>query len=171
MISKRAFMVGFGLVALTACSSPSSSNASKFRSYDGPPVTRVQVLKGKRKMHLLSDERLLKEYDFELGFAPSGDKSFEGDGRTPEGAYLIDRRNPNSSFYLSLGISYPNARDRAFAQSIGKSPGGDIFIHGQPNLKGKRGPDWTAGCVAIRNKEMRLLYAMVKNGTVIDIFP
>ena len=169
MISKRAFMVGFGLVALTACSS-SSSNASKFRTYDGPPVTRVQVLKGKRKMHLLSDERLLKEYNFELGFAPSGDKSFEGDGRTPEGAYLIDRRNPNSRFHLSLGISYPDRDDIAYALANNLNPGGEIFIHGTPDFFSKD-KDWTYGCIAVTNDEMEEIYAMVRNGTPIYIYP
>jgi murein L,D-transpeptidase YafK len=114
---------------------------------------------------------LLKQYGVELGFGPKGHKQFEGDGKTPEGRYTIDRRNPNSSFYLSLGISYPNARDIAFAQEQGEEPGGDIFIHGQPNKFGKRGPDWTAGCIALSNKEMRQLYAMVNDGTTIDIFP
>ena len=64
---------------------------------------------------------------FDLGFAPIGDKFYEGDGRTPEGTYFIDRRNPNSKFHLSIGISYPNARDRAEAAALGKPPGGDIF--------------------------------------------
>jgi len=70
-----------------------------------------------------------------------------------------------------LGISYPNAEDIAFARSQGEEPGGDIFIHGQPNLLKPKGPDWTAGCIAVTNRQMRLLYAMVQNGTIIDIFP
>ena len=152
------------LLVLSACS-------SKFATYNGPKVTKLEIHKTQRILRVFHGNRLLKTYEVDLGFGAQGHKQVEGDGRTPEGRYTIDRRNPNSSFYLSLGISYPNARDRAFASSIGKSPGGDIFIHGQPNLKGKRGPDWTAGCIAIRNKEMRLLYAMVKEGTVIDIFP
>ncbi|RLJ52024.1 L,D-transpeptidase-like protein [Litoreibacter meonggei] len=152
------------LLILSACS-------SKFATYNGPEVTKLEIHKTQRILRVFHGNRLLKTYEVDLGFGARGHKQVEGDGRTPEGRYTIDRRNPNSSFYLSLGISYPNARDRAYARSIGKSPGGDIFIHGQPNLKGKRGPDWTAGCIAIRNKEMRLLYAMVKNGTVIDIFP
>jgi murein L,D-transpeptidase YafK len=115
--------------------------------------------------------RLLRQHSMALGFGSTGHKQFEGDGKTPEGRYTIDRRNPNSSFYLSLGISYPNARDRAYAAALGKEPGGDIFIHGQPNRTGSKGPDWTAGCIAISNKEMRELYAMVKDGTTIDIFP
>ncbi|WP_281856978.1 L,D-transpeptidase family protein [Litoreibacter halocynthiae] len=152
------------LLVLSACS-------SKFISYNGPEVTKVEIHKGQRLLKVFHGNRVLKTFDVDLGFGALGHKQFEGDGRTPEGRYTIDRRNPNSSFYLSLGISYPNEADRAYARTIGKSPGGDIFIHGQPNLKGKRGPDWTAGCIAIRNGEMRLLYAMVKNGTVIDIFP
>jgi murein L,D-transpeptidase YafK len=166
----KAFLFrGFVLLLLglvTACT-------SKFTTYDGPEVTRVLVLKEKRRMYLLHGQTVLKAYDFDLGFAPVGDKRVEGDGRTPEGRYFIDRRNPNSSFYLSLGINYPNARDIAEAQALGRPPGGDIFFHGQPNLdpRKRRGPDWTAGCIAITNKEMREMYAMVRNGTVVDILP
>ncbi|EPX77699.1 L,D-transpeptidase family protein [Litoreibacter arenae] len=134
-------------------------------------MTKLEIHKTQRVLRVFSGNRMLKSYPIDLGFGATGHKQFEGDGRTPEGRYTIDRRNPNSSFYLSLGISYPNDADRAFAESVGKSPGGDIFIHGQPNLKGQRGPDWTAGCIAIKNKHMRLLYAMVNDGTVIDIFP
>lgn len=152
------------LLILSACS-------SKFITYKGPEVTKLEIHKTQRVLRVFSGNRMLKSYPIDLGFGATGHKQFEGDGRTPEGRYTIDRRNPNSSFYLSLGISYPNDADRAFAESVGKSPGGDIFIHGQPNLKGQRGPDWTAGCIAIKNKHMRLLYAMVNDGTVIDIFP
>ena len=143
----------------------------QFISYSGPEVTKLEIYKSQRVLKVFNGDQVLKSYEIDLGFGAVGDKQFEGDGRTPEGRYTIDRRNPNSSFYLSLGISYPNADDRAYARSVGKSPGGDIFIHGQPNLGGKRGPDWTAGCIAIRNSEIRLLYAMVENGTVINIFP
>ncbi|WP_089946718.1 L,D-transpeptidase family protein [Litoreibacter albidus] len=156
---------------LLACVLVLSACSSKFATYNGPEVTKVEIFKSQRLLRVFHGNRLLKSYDVELGFGATGHKQFEGDGRTPEGRYTIDKRNPNSSFYLSLGISYPNAADKAFAASHGKSPGGDIFIHGQPNKKGKRGPDWTAGCIAVTNREMRQLYAMVKDGTVIDIFP
>ena len=115
------------LVALMAAT---SACTSKFKSYDGPEVTSVLVFKDSRKMYLMHDDKVLKRYDFELGFAPTGDKQIEGDGKTPEGAYLIDRRNPNSAFHLSIGISYPNKADLAEAKALGESPGGDIFIHG-----------------------------------------
>ena len=145
---------------------------SKFLTYDGPEVTRIVVMKADRRMYLLHHDTVLESYDIELGFTAEGHKQFEGDGRTPEGRYFIDRRNPNSSFHLSLGISYPNAADRAFAQSMGKSPGGDIFIHGGPRPGIDRGgPDWTAGCIAVTDEEMEVIYSMVRTGTTIDIFP
>ncbi|MEM9433582.1 MAG: L,D-transpeptidase family protein [Pseudomonadota bacterium] len=153
-----------GLLVLAGCE-------KKFIPYNGPEITKVEVFKERRLLRVLHKNTVVKTYEMELGFGATGHKQFEGDGKTPEGRYFIDRRNPNSSFYLSLGISYPNSRDIAFARAQGKSPGGDIFIHGQPNVVGPRGPDWTAGCIAVTNKEMRELYAMVKLGTIIDIFP
>ncbi len=158
--------IGFillSLFALTAC------GPSKFKTYHGPPVTRVVVDKGDRKMHLLSHDKLLKTYKVDLGFNPKGHKVVEGDGRTPEGEYLIDRRNPNSEFHLSIGISYPNPADIARARALGKKPGGDIFIHGRPNRKQPKGRDWTAGCIAVNNREMEEIYAMVRDGTPITI--
>jgi len=152
---------------LSACG---TRRIEKFQTYKGPEVTRVIVQKSTRKMWLMHNKRVLRKYDVELGFAPRGHKQFEGDGRTPEGSYWINRRNPNSAFFLSLGISYPNAQDIAYAKKHGKSPGGEIFIHGGPVLLGDRNkPDWTAGCIAVTNKEMAKIYAMVKNGTQIDI--
>jgi len=146
------------------------SGCSRFITYDGPAVTRIEVHKAERMMYLLHHEEVLEAFEFELGFAPEGHKVVEGDGRTPEGRYYIDRRNPNSAFYLSIGISYPNATDRATAAALGQSPGGDIFIHGTPRpFRGE--DDWTAGCIAVTNSEMRLIYAMVEDGTVIDIYP
>lgn len=154
-------VIGF---AVTACGD------SKFKTYNGPEVTQVQVHKADRKMYLLHNDKVLKSYKVALGFAPEGHKQFEGDGKTPEGAYTITHRNPNSEFHLSLGISYPNDQDRAFAAAQGKPPGGDIFIHGGPNKKVTR-RDWTAGCVAVTDRQMETIYAMVKPGTPILILP
>lgn len=150
------------VLAVTGC--------SRFPTYDGPEVTRIIVNKSARQLILMHHGEVLREYEMELGFAPEGDKQIEGDGRTPEGSYVIDRRNPNSEFYLSIGISYPNEEDIAEAEALGESPGGDIFIHGTPNPF-RRGNDWTAGCIAISNREMREVYSMVRLGTPIDIFP
>jgi murein L,D-transpeptidase YafK len=145
---------------------------SKFKRYNGPEVTRVIVQKQDRKLFLMHHERVLKAYPVELGFAPNGHKRFEGDGRTPEGSYYIDRRNPNSDFHLSVGISYPNPRDIEVAKKAGKSPGGDIFIHGRPNGKPRdRRKDWTEGCISLKNRHIEWVYAMVDNGTPIIVTP
>jgi murein L,D-transpeptidase YafK len=120
------------LVLAVAMAFALSGCASKYRTYYGPEVTQILVYKGDRKMYLMHNQKVLESYDIDLGFAPVGHKQFQGDGKTPEGTYRIDRRNPRSEFHLSVGISYPNTRDVAFATSQGKRPGGDIFIHGQP---------------------------------------
>lgn len=143
---------------------------TKFRKYNGPPVTLVQVNKADRKLYLLNNDKVLKTFDIALGFAPVGHKQFEGDGKTPEGTYVISHRNPNSQYYLSVGVNYPNAADRAYAASQGKSPGGDIFIHGGPTKKIYQ-RDWTAGCIAVTDREIEIIYSMVEPGTVIRILP
>lgn len=140
--------------------------------YRGPEVTRVLVYKSSRMMYLMHNDGVLKAYPINLGFAPEGDKAREGDGKTPEGNYFIDRKNPNSEFHLSLGISYPDAHHRAAAREAGNQPGGDIFIHGGPNDPRDIGkPDWTAGCIAVTDQEIEEIFRMVKTGTLISIYP
>lgn len=165
-MKRRLFLFGAGSAALV-----SGCSTSKFRTFDGPEVTFVVVNKAKRQMFLMHESKVLRSYTIDLGFAPVGNKFVEGDGRTPEGRYTINRRNPNSAFHLSLGISYPNATDRAEARALGKSPGGDIFIHGESNPFKKGRNDWTWGCIAVTNREMEEIYAMIKNGTPIQINP
>ena len=162
--SRRVMVMGALAALVTACT------PSKFRRYNGPEVTRIQVFKGARVMQLLHNDTQLKAYKFNLGFAPTGHKEVEGDGRTPEGAYRIDRRNPNSRYHLSLGISYPNSEDIARAAAMGQSPGGDIFFHGTPSLYVGQS-DWTWGCIALSNDEMEEMYAMVRDGTLVYIYP
>lgn len=161
MISRRSLMVG-AAIGITGCSAGPPR-------YTGPQVTRIQVFKEQRTMQLLHQNSLLRQYSFDLGFAPTEHKVQEGDGRTPEGAYRIDRRNPNSRFHLSLGISYPNATDVAYARERGLNPGGDIFIHGTPT-RWSNTPDWTWGCIAVTNEEMDEIYAMVQTETKIFIY-
>ena len=148
--------------------------APKVRRYDGPTVTHVTVHKDASAMNLHHGEKGLKSYRVDLGFAPEGDKKEEGDGKTPEGSYYVNRRNPRSKFHLSLGINYPNESDFAEAKARGVDPGSDIFIHGRgpwnPWQAFRRRADWTWGCIAVTNSEMEEVYAMVRNGTPVHIY-
>ena len=161
------------LVMLLAVGLAACGSSSKFKTYKGPEITKIEVHKAERQMHLLHNDRVIKSYRISLGQQPVGHKQFEGDSKTPEGVYYIDRRNPNSNFYLSVGMSYPNPTDRAFAKSQGRSPGGDIFIHGRADKHTQRGLgwDWTDGCIAVTDKEIEEIYSMVKIGTPIVVFP
>ena len=161
----RVIFVALVMLGLASC-----LHAPKKHAYRGESVTAIEVHKADRKMYLLHGHKVLKEYDIQLGNAPIGQKQFEGDGKTPEGAYRITQHNPKSTYYLSLRISYTNNAQRAFAKAAGKEPGGDIFIHGQPGWTKVKG-DWTVGCIAVTDKEMEEIYAMVKDGTQINIFP
>ena len=160
----------FGWLGILVAVIGLSGCGSKFKRYNGPEVTQVQVHKADRKMYLFHNDKVLKAYDIGLGFAPVGHKQFEGDGKTPEGQYFISHKNPDSQYHLSLGISYPNEADIAFAESQDKSPGGDIFIHGGPNTRVTK-RDWTWGCISITDREMEKVYSMVKPGTPIFILP
>ncbi|MFV2033582.1 MAG: murein L,D-transpeptidase family protein [Halocynthiibacter sp.] len=169
-MKRSTFIKGLlALPVLSGCAAPTVT--SKFRSYDGPEVTRVLVYKGDRRLMLLNGTETLKTYKIDLGFAPVGDKKVEGDGKTPEGDYIIDRRNPNSLFHLSIGISYPNDEDRAEAAALGQSPGGDIFIHGGPRRQDGQVRDWTWGCISVTDRQIETIYAMVENRTPISIYP
>jgi murein L,D-transpeptidase YafK len=137
---------------------------------------KVVVHKSKRQLQLLRAGKVLRTYRIALGDNPVGHKRQEGDEKTPEGAYVLDWRNPNSRYYKSIHISYPNAQDREQARRRGVSPGGDIMIHG------RNGPivlpdgtwkwkDWTDGCIAVTNAEMDEIWKLVKNGTPIQINP
>lgn len=147
---------------------------SAVNAQTAPPVMAdmVVVYKSARTMQLFNNNVMLRSYSVDLGFAPDGDKLREGDGRTPEGTYIINRRNPNSSYHLSLGISYPNVDDFAAARAQGYHPGGDIFIHGGPILPRDRNkPDWTAGCISVTNREIEEIWTLVADGTFIVIVP
>lgn len=154
------------------CSGAGAALLASCGSRPQPLVDRIVVEKRKRRLTLYRNNKPFKTYRIGLGFNPTGHKTFEGDGRTPEGRYYIWTKNPRSSYYLSLGISYPNQQDVARARAYGRSPGGDIFIHGasrNPQDRGKQ--DWTAGCIAVTDQEIAEMYRLVGVGTVIDILP
>jgi len=143
-----------------------------------PPLTgeveRIVIEKAARRMSLIQDGKTVRTYRIALGFTPEGDKLRQGDGKTPEGEFTIDRRNDRSAFHLSLGLNYPRAEDLAEAATAGVDPGGDIFIHGQPNALSegfKLGGDWTAGCIALINAEMREIWMVTPVGTKVEIRP
>lgn len=151
---------------LLACAS-----GPRFFTYRGPEVTRIVVHKENRLMELWHHDTVLRAFEIQLGFNPVGHKFQRGDGRTPEGDYIVDRRNPRSSFHLSVGINYPRAEDIERAREFGVNPGGDIFFHGRgPNHRRARG-DWTAGCIAVTDREIEVIYAMVQDGTAVTINP
>ncbi len=141
-------------------------------------VDKVVVKKSQYRMFLLKNNKIITSFLIALGKNPKGPKMFEGDKKTPEGRYVLDYVKYNSNFYRAFHISYPNANDIAKARSLGKSPGGMIMIHGQPNkskpkkgLEGIQTSNWTDGCIALLNKDMDKLLELVDPGTTIIIEP
>jgi murein L,D-transpeptidase YafK len=135
---------------------------------------KVLVLKSQRALLLMKGDEVLKRYIVSLGEDPVGPKIRQGDHKTPEGTYVLDRHNANSQFYRSIHISYPNADDVARAKKLGVRAGGDLFIHGLPNdFRGHSDAlgDWTEGCIAVTNAEMDEIWRMVADGTPIEIRP
>jgi murein L,D-transpeptidase YafK len=136
----------------------------------------VLVDKSDRKLYLYKAGRVLREFNVSLGLVPTGPKQREGDFRTPEGKYVLDGRNVNSDFFLSIHVSYPNEADRARARAMGVDPGGQIMIHGLPNepkydLKRYLSTDWTDGCIAVSNSDMIDIWLMTRESTPIEIRP
>lgn len=137
---------------------------------------RILVLKSQRRLLLMHGEAVLKSFPIALGRHPKGPKRRAGDGRTPEGNYIIDYRFTATPYHLALHISYPNAADAAHALALGVKPGGDILIHGMPASFGHHDPvrffrDWTDGCIAVGNIAIEEIWNSVDDGTPIEIRP
>ena len=150
--------------------------STSLRLFGVSHADRIIVRKKERTMDLMRGGQVIKTYKIALGGNPIGPKTRQGDHRTPEGVYVIDRRNPQSQFHRSLHISYPNAANRQRAGKLGASPGGDIFIHGLPNGygfvgAGHRAHDWTDGCIAVTDQEIEEIWKLVENGTSVEIRP
>jgi hypothetical protein len=142
----------------------------------GLEFDRLLLEKKARRLTAYFEGKPARVYLVALGFAPEGHKEVEGDGKTPEGQYYIDSKNPRSAYYKNLGISYPNEVDREHAAELGQSPGGDIKIHGLAPMYAALGQahrltDWTYGCIAVDNEAMEELYQRTPVGTPILIVP
>ena len=152
------------------------SLASASQTFQGKVVDKVLVVKSQRTLHLMHRGESLKTYRVSLGKQPNGRKLREGDQRTPEGFYWIDWRKTSENYNLSMHVSYPNAQDRANATAKGHAPGGMIMIHGTPIDEEYpewyfKTLDWTNGCIALPNADMREVWASVRDGTLIEIRP
>jgi murein L,D-transpeptidase YafK len=150
---------------------PATIQAAEF-----PVADKVIIEKAARKLYLLQNGKAFRTFKIALGIRPVGHKKKEGDFKTPEGTYLLDSRNQNSDFFLSIHVSYPNQVDRREANTIGVEPGGAIMIHGQPNEPTKsetyyRTQDWTNGCIAVSNSDMIDIWLMTGENTPIEIRP
>jgi murein L,D-transpeptidase YafK len=157
-------LAGLGLCALPAVAG------------DFPIADKVIVEKAKRKLHLMNNGEAFRTFDIALGVEPVGDKEREGDQKTPEGLYSLDIRYAESDFFLAIHVSYPSSEDRANARYKGFDPGGQIMIHGQPNVPTYsaayyRTQDWTNGCIALSNSDMIDIWLMTENNTPIEILP
>lgn len=176
----------FALFILFCIASPAVAMNAQQGEYSSAPykprftqeVASIEVLKKDRLMVLFDAEgKVITSYKISLGRFPEGHKEQEGDGRTPEGKYTIDMRNGNSHYYRSLRISYPGPDDIKNAKKKGVNPGGNIFIHGKPNMKFwmfwkyNKSKDWTDGCIAVDDRDMRELWEVIHQGTPITINP
>ena len=140
------------------------------------PADKILIEKKERRLTLLSRGEVLKTYKIALGGNPIGPKERQGDNKTPEGTYVIDSRNKDSGYHLSLHISYPNEKDKKRARELGVSPGGDIMIHGIKNGFSWVGDshtevDWTKGCIAVTDEEIEEIDKLAPNGTIVEIRP
>jgi murein L,D-transpeptidase YafK len=186
--------------ALFACSpdtpvakttEPTKTTTEKLNQQPISTLKNPQIIvhKANRTLQVFDGKTLVRQYPIALGFNPKGTKSREGDGATPEGNYYITHKNPNSNYYLSLGISYPNAADadrglkaglidKTTHQTILKANqshsnppqktalGGEVFIHGRGSSR-----DWTWGCVALDDGNMKELFSIIPERTLIQIQP
>jgi len=142
----------------------------------GAKADLVVVRKAAHRLDLYQGGALLKSYAVSLGRHPIGPKQQQGDGKTPEGQYILDYRKPDSSFYRALHVSYPAAQDLTAARARGVDPGGLVMVHGMKNGLGWLGRlhlalDWTDGCVALTNREMDEVWRAVPDGTRIILEP
>jgi murein L,D-transpeptidase YafK len=164
---RRRGVVAVLALALCSCTAEAESDGK---------VDLVRVVKSESRLYLLSEEQVVAKFRIALGKSPEGHKQEQGDGKTPEGEYVLDWKNPDSKFYRSIHVSYPNGQDRSAAKKRGVDPGGDIMIHGQKNGLAWLTPlaqnfNWTDGCIAVTDEEMDVIWEAVEVPTPIEILP
>jgi murein L,D-transpeptidase YafK len=160
---------------VTPQAAPAAPTAD-WEKYATQKADRIVVYKSQRRLELRRNGAVIRTYHIALGRNPVGAKAERGDGRTPEGTYTIDRRNILSPYHVSLHISYPSKLDRQRADARHMDPGGNVLIHGEPNVLNHEGKalllkDWTAGCIGMKNLDVDEVWRLVDDGTPIDIFP
>jgi murein L,D-transpeptidase YafK len=171
-----------GLVFALALASLPGAAAAEAIVFENPlppgeQANFVVVEKHAHRLILYDRGEVLRAYRISLGYGGLGPKHREGDGRTPEGLYRIDGRNPDSLYHMALHISYPSPRDVAAARAHGEDPGGSIMIHGVPNdasavlAQAYNRVDWTAGCISVSDRAIEEIWRLVPDGTPIDIMP
>ncbi len=172
---KEALVVGCAVGSLLLGAPQKSCGADPSETEDGQiQVDKILVFKNERKMVLVRRGQVLREYKVSLGPNAQGHKARQGDNRTPEGYYIIDSKVPDSGYHRALHISYPDPIDVEYARSNGWKPGGNVMIHGLPNginNKYRMYKDWTRGCIAVSNEEIEEIWALVPEGTPIEIKP
>ena len=171
-------MIGRALILAVAIASLGGTPEARADSLEvaAERADSLLIVKSERKLYVLKNGEVLRAMDIALGLMPEGPKQREGDFRTPEGRYFLEAKNPNSDYFLSIKISYPNETDRARARAEGVDPGGEIMIHGLPNElrydeRRYAGTDWTDGCIALANADMIDVWLMTSEMTPIEIRP
>jgi murein L,D-transpeptidase YafK len=170
---KQVLALGIVLAAMVCWAPPAIFGTA---AASAEKADSVLILKKDHVLELLAGGKVIRTYKVALGSGGLAAKEREGDGRTPEGHYVIDSRNEHSAYHRALHISYPNDEDRRRAAKLGVSPGGEIMIHGLPNGKGWIGEahrmyDWTLGCVAVTDDEIEEIWKLVPVGTPVEIRP
>ena len=155
---------------------PAPSPVPDWEKFATAKADRIVVYKSQRKLDLVRKGEVIRSYHVSLGRNPVGPKLWRGDGKTPEGTYFIDRRNPASEYHLSMHISYPETADIKRAAAMNVDPGGNILIHGEPNILNHEGKanllkDWTAGCIGLHNGDMDEVWRLTDDGVTVEIHP
>ena len=159
-----------------AATAPTPAPAPDWEKYISPKADSIVIYKSARVLQLRRRGEIIKTYHIALGRQPIGPKTEEGDGKTPEGSYIIDRRNIESEYHLSLHVSYPDEKDIERAEALHVRAGGAIMIHGEPNVLNDEGKknllkDWTAGCIALNNRDIDEVWRLVDDGVSVVIYP